>query len=125
MAGVDEVKAEVGARLEAGEFVERLADRIGARVQASAVFGQPVERGDITVIPVARATWGFGGGSGGEAGKEGAGGGGGGFVSPLGYIEVRDSGAEFKPIRDPRLLAATVAAAMVAASLVARAVARS
>jgi len=124
MASVGDVKAEVRARMEAGELVERLADRIGASVQASAVFGQPVERGDITVIPVARTTWGFGGGSGGEAGKEGAGGGGGGFVSPLGYIEVRDSGAEFKPIRDPRLLAATVAAAMVAASLVAGAVAR-
>ena len=66
-------------------------------------IGQPVERSGVTVIPVAKATWGFGGGSGGEAGKEGAGGGGGGFVAPLGYIEVRESGAKFKRIRDPRL----------------------
>jgi uncharacterized spore protein YtfJ len=124
MPSADDVKAEVRARIEAGEFVERLADRIGARVQASAVFGQPIERGDITVIPVAKATWGFGGGSGGESGKEGAGGGGGGFVSPLGYIEARDSGAEFKHIRDPRLLAAAVAAVAGAALLVARAVGR-
>lgn len=124
MRSADEVKAEVQTRVEAGEFVERLADRIGASMKASAVFGQPVERSGITVIPVAKATWGFGGGSGGEAGKEGAGGGGGGFVLPLGYIEVRESGAKFKRIRDPRLLAAAAAAAIGVAGLAAGAARR-
>lgn len=119
MTSADDLKAEVRARVEAGEFVERLADRIGANMKASAVFGQPVERSGITVIPVAKATWGFGGGSGGEAGKEGAGGGGGGFVAPLGYIEVRESGARFRRIRDPRLLAAAAAAAIGVAGLAA------
>ncbi len=120
----DELKAEVRARVEAGAFVERLGDRIGASMRASAVFGQPVERGGITVIPVAKATWGFGGGSGGEAGKEGTGGGGGGFVAPLGYIEVRESGAKFKRIRDPRLIAAVLVAAIGVAGLAARAAGR-
>jgi uncharacterized spore protein YtfJ len=120
MANADEVKAELRARVEAGDFLERLADRIGASMKVSTVFGQPVERCGLTVIPVARARWGFGGGSGSEAGKEGAGGGGGGFVSPLGYIEVRESGAEFKRIRDPRLLAVGVAAAIGVAGLAAR-----
>jgi uncharacterized spore protein YtfJ len=124
MRSADEVKAEVQTRVEAGEFVERLADRIGASMKSSAVFGEPVERSGITVIPVAKATWGFGGGSGGEAGKEGAGGGGGGFVSPLGYIEVRESGAKFKRIRDPRLLAVAAAAAIGVAGLAARAARR-
>lgn len=119
MTSSDELKAEVRERVETGDFLGHLADRIGARVQASAIFGQPVERGGITVIPVAKATWGFGGGAGGEAGKEGAGGGGGGVVSPLGYIEVRESGAEFRHIRDPRLIATTVAAAIGVAGLVA------
>ena len=86
---------------------------------ASAVFGQPVERSGITVIPVAKATWGFGGGSGGEDGKEGTGGGGGGFVAPLGYIEVRESGATFKRIRDPRLISAVLVAAIGVAGLAA------
>lgn len=123
MPSTDEVKAELRARLEAGDVVERLAERVGASVHATAVFGQPVERGGITVIPVAKASWGFGGGSGGEAGKEGVGGGGGGFVSPLGYIEVHESGADFKRIRDPRP-AVAVAAAIGVAALVARAVSR-
>jgi len=120
----DELKAKVRARVGAGGFVERLADRIGASMTASAVFGQPVERSGITVIPVAKATWGFGGGSGGEDGKEGTGGGGGGVVAPLGYIEVRESGAKFKRIRDPRLIAAVLVAAIGVAGLAAQAAGR-
>jgi uncharacterized spore protein YtfJ len=124
MADADDVKAELRTRTEAGDLLERLGDQIGASVKASAVFGQPVERGDVTVIPVAKAIWGFGGGSGGEEGNEGAGGGGGGFVTPLGYIEVRESGAEFKRIRDVRLIAAGVAIAIGLAGWAARATAR-
>jgi len=118
MATPDEIKAEVSREVETGRFLERLADRIGAGAQAAAVFAAPVERGDVTVIPVARATWGFGGGAGGEDGNEGAGGGGGGCVAPLGYIEVRSSGAEFRPIRDRRVVAVAAAAAACAAGLV-------
>jgi uncharacterized spore protein YtfJ len=62
--------------VEGNDFVQRLAERVDATAGASAVSGDPVERDGVTVIPVARATWGFGGGSGGEAGREGAGGGG-------------------------------------------------
>ena len=36
-------------------FVERLAERIGAKVNVSTVFGDPIERDGITVIPVATA----------------------------------------------------------------------
>ncbi len=85
-------------------LVERLAKRLGAAAKASAVFGKPVKRGDVTVIPVARARWAFGGGSGVSPEGSGGGGGGAGMVSPIGYIEVRDGGAEFKPIADRRLI---------------------
>ena len=120
MASEDEVRAQVRARAQA-DFLERLAQRVGAAAQASAVFGAPVERDGLTVIPVAKATWGFGGGSGEKAGERGMGGGGGTAVAPIGYIEVRDAGAEFKPIRAPRLAAVAGAAAMGLAALVARA----
>jgi len=122
MATPDEIKTEVGRGAATGRFLEGLAERIGARVQSSAVFGPAVERDGVTVIPVARARWGFGGGAGGDGGGEGSGGGGGGVVSPLGYIEVRESGAEFKPIRDPRLVAVAAAATVCVAGLAARAV---
>jgi uncharacterized spore protein YtfJ len=111
MASADEVKAEVRAEAEDPDFLQRLAERIGASAHAAAVFGEPVDREGVTVIPVAKATWGFGGGSGGEAENQGSGGGGGSFVSPLGYIEVRAGRAEFKPLRDPRVAAVVAGAA--------------
>lgn len=46
-------------------FVERIAERIGAHATVRSVFGEPIERDGITIVPVARVRWGFGGGSGG------------------------------------------------------------
>src|SRR5215831_18651697 len=89
-----------------GTFLERLANRVGSNSKVSTVFGDPVERGGITVIPVAKVGWGFGGGagSGGSADKsqvgEGSGGGGGTVVYPVGYIELRGGKATFYPIYD-------------------------
>jgi hypothetical protein len=79
-------------------FTERLAEKVGATARASAVFGDAVEREGVTVIPVARAKWGFGGGSGGREGEQGTGGGGGTSVSPVGYIELRAGEARFRRI---------------------------
>src|SRR5215831_20303278 len=112
--------------VEAGErsqLVDELLDRIGGtvgnRAQVSTVFGEPVHRDGLTVIPVAKARFGFGGGagSGGRQGEEGSGGGGGGgaSITPIGFIEVRDGGAEFKRISTLTDVAAFVAAASIAA----------
>jgi uncharacterized spore protein YtfJ len=103
----------------ADDLAARLAKRIGGSVRASAVFGKPVERGGVTVIPVARARWAFGGGSGGDGTQVGGGGGGAGTVRPVGYIEVRKTGAVYKPIRDWPRVGVTVAASAVAAGLIA------
>jgi len=85
-AGEDVVSA-------AQETIERIAEKLGASVRASKVYGDPVERGDVTVIPVARARWGFGGGGGrGKRGEPGTGGGGGAVMTPIGYIEIRGDG---------------------------------
>jgi len=62
-----------------------------------------VARAGITIIPVARV--GFGAGAGAGAGRKQAevaqGGGGGASAAPVGYIEIRDRNAVFRPIRDP------------------------
>lgn len=118
MADTDDVKAEVSASIEDSDFVRRLGERVGASARAAAVFGEPVEREGVTVIPVARAAWGFGGGSGGDAANQGSGGGGGSLVSPSGFIEVRADGAEFKPLRDPRMAAVVAGAVVSLAGLV-------
>ena len=90
----------------ADRFISAMAEKLGAVAQASTVFGEPVERDGITVIPVAKARWGFGGGGGqrkadveGGTQEDGAGGGGGVQVTPVGFIEVRNHEAVFRPIR--------------------------
>jgi uncharacterized spore protein YtfJ len=89
----------------AAELLERLATKLGAKTSVSAVFGDPIERQGVTIIPVARVAFGFGAGigRGRKATETGEGGGGGGGASaiPLGYIEIKDGTAAFKPIRDP------------------------
>src|SRR3954453_10176996 len=110
MASADEVQAGVSRDVEAGDVAQRIAERVGGRAGASAVFGDAVEQPGVTVIPVAKAKWGFGAGSG-EGVESGSGGGGGAMVSPIGFIEVRHDGARFVPIRDLRTTALQVAAA--------------
>jgi uncharacterized spore protein YtfJ len=102
MASTEEEARElVGAKVN-DDRLTRLAERLGATAAASAVFGEPVERDGITVIPVARVRWGVGGGSG--RGKkqdsEGFGGGGGVQAEPMGYIDVRGGEATYRRIND-------------------------
>ena len=90
----------------ADRFISTMAEKLGAVARAATVFGEPVERDSVTVIPVAKARWGFGGGGGqrrAEGGggtlEDGAGGGGGVQVTPVGFIEIKNNEANFRPIR--------------------------
>lgn len=97
----------------AKEFIGGIAERLGATAKAATIFGEPVERDGITVIPVGKARWGFGGGVGRRKDEDGAGGGGGAQVSPVGFIELKDGHANFRPIRPlplPWIFASGVAA---------------
>lgn len=92
------------------KLLETLAERIGNSVHARTVYGEPVERQGVTIIPVAKARYGFGGGSGvSRAGEHGGGGGGGAFVKPIGYIEIRDGSSRFHSIRDPATVVSAIA----------------
>ncbi|MFZ3598490.1 spore germination protein GerW family protein [Streptomyces sp. BH104] len=112
-------------------LLERLADKLGGRASVAAVFGEPVFREGVTVVPVAQAGFGFGGGTGREKARdkdeEGGGGGGGAWAKPLGFIEIKDGTAVYKPIRDPWVDVALPLATLlvgVAGSRVLRAVAK-
>lgn len=83
----------------ADRFIGTMAEKLGAVARAATVFGEPVERDGVTVIPVAKARWGFGGGAGQRKDEDGAGGGGGVQVTPVGFIEINNHGANFRPIR--------------------------
>jgi uncharacterized spore protein YtfJ len=135
-------------------FVERIADRIGAHATVKAVFGDPIERDGITIIPVAKVRWGFGGGAGsgpvpvgpgrpgadspfGEGGAAateesrgagssgfGSGGGGGVTAEAIGWLEIGPDGADFRPIVPAMPSPGFLLAAGATAALVLRGLAR-
>lgn len=94
-----------GAVSTAPALLERLAERLGGKASVTAAYGEPIAGEGVTVVPVAKVGFGFGGGAGKEsrAAKTGEGGGGGGGAEarPLGFIEIKDGTAAYKPIRDP------------------------
>lgn len=121
------------AATPADRFLDRMAEQLRGAAGVAAVYGTAVERTGVTIIPVTRVVWGFGGGGGSSEGQEGrgagagSGGGGGVGAAPLGYIEVRDGTSEFKPIRDPAailLVAPVIVAAGLAAALIINALRR-
>lgn len=89
----------------AAQIIGVIADKLGAKASVSAVYGAPIERDGVTVIPVARVSMGFGAGAGrqqqaAQAG-DGGGGGGGAAAVPLGYIEIKDGVVTFRRILHP------------------------
>lgn len=104
-------------------FFERLAETLGVSAQAASVFGEAVESEGLTIIPVAKARWGLGGGSG-RHGRvrpnEGMGGGGGVIVQPVGYIEMKNGESRFRPIVTPGTWIALAAGAVLLLGLTRR-----
>lgn len=119
----DEARHAAGS--PGGTLLEWLAERIGGRARADAVFGPPVEHGPVTAIPVARVRWGIGGGGGEDrqgAGASGSGGGGGVAADPVGYIEITGAGATFRPIGHAFANPGFILASALALGIVLRAV---
>ena len=101
--------------MENENFIERVASVLGQNASVKKVFGEPIQSGEKTIIPVARVAYGFGGGygkgkkkkskakeedekSGAETpGGEGAGGGGGLNVTATGIYEITPTSTRFIP----------------------------
>jgi uncharacterized spore protein YtfJ len=125
---MDEARRAV-SRAPADRLLERLAELVGSRAGVQAVFGEPVLHDGLTVIPVARVRWGFGGGGGVAEGPQngpasGSGGGGGVAADPIGYLEIGPEGTAFRPIREPYPSPFFVLACGLTAGIVIRALAR-
>src|SRR3984957_95362 len=76
-----------------------LAEAIGRQANATAVFGSPIVDGERTVIPVASARFGLGGGD-----RLIANGGGGGMrAKPLGFSVIDSNGVRFQCLPQPTL----------------------
>ena len=81
-----------------------LAEVIGKKANATAVFGSPIVDGDRTVIPVAQARFALGGGDGFIA----KGLGGGMTAKPLGFIVIDPHGVRFQKTPQPSFTALAV-----------------
>jgi uncharacterized spore protein YtfJ len=101
-------------------LTERLAEAFKTVVDAKMIYGEPIERDGVTIIPVAKLRYGFGGGIGKRDGEEGGGGGGGMVVHPAGYIELKDGTARFRAIREPITFVPLVIAGGLTGLLLAR-----
>ncbi|MEJ2644920.1 MAG: spore germination protein GerW family protein [Gammaproteobacteria bacterium] len=108
---------------DTAEFVPGIGAAIGRAARASMVYGEPIQREGITVVPVAKIRYGFGGGRR-SSGPVGAGGGGGAKASPMGYIEIRDGESSYRPIHDPATRTVRLAVGGVLGLLALRAVTR-
>ena len=109
--------------------LERLAELVGAKANVRAVFGEPIQRGELTVVPVARVRWGVGGGSGKsdaapDGPASGSGGGGGAVADPVGFLEIAGGEATFRPIRAPYPNPAFILAAALGGAILFRAISR-
>jgi len=86
------------------EVLEKLYDKIDGSAKAAVAFAPPEKHDGLVVIPVANVGWRFGSGTGTSKQKEqsaaqrGMGVGGTMSVSPVGFIEVKEGTAKFRPI---------------------------
>ena len=111
-------------RRRADELLATLADRIGARFSAATVYGTPIERDGVTVVPVAAVRFGVGAGGGSDPSKEQEGeGGGGGGATPAGYIELKGGRSRFVPVVHPARMLALICCTVLAGLLIMRPVA--
>ena len=83
---------------------DEILTRVGDQLSVRRVFGEPVERDGLVVIPVAVALGGGGGGTGPD--EQGSGGGLGGMVRGIGVYSIRDGQVRFIPAVDTTALAA-------------------
>jgi uncharacterized spore protein YtfJ len=86
------------------EVLEQMYDKIEGSAKAEVAFAPPQRHDGLVVIPVASVGWRFGSGTGTRRQKEqreaqsGIGVGGTMSVSPVGFIEVKEGTARFRPI---------------------------
>jgi uncharacterized spore protein YtfJ len=126
----DKLAAEAGSSLA---VVEKTYTRFLKTSGVNQVYGKPVEKDDIVIIPAAEVMSGIGfgvghgygvgddeeGGASGMGGGEGGGGGGRTFSRPVAVVVASQDGVRVEPIVDPTkiLLAAITAGGFMAAMI--------
>jgi uncharacterized spore protein YtfJ len=99
-----DVQSEQAYSEQYNEVLEQLYDKIEGSAKAAVAFAPAEKHDGLVVIPVANVSWRFGSGTGTSKPKEqstaqrGMGVGGTMSVTPVGFIEVKEGTAKFRPI---------------------------
>ena len=83
--------------------IQALLNQARDALTVKRVFGEPIERDGVTIIPVAKVMGGAGGGAGSSSGEEAGSGSGGGFgirAVPAGVYVVRGDTVRWEPALD-------------------------
>jgi len=107
-------------------LLQAIAERLHSSSSIHTIYGDPIQTQGKTLIPVAKVSYGFGGGAGGTNSRdcadkqpsgytvEGGGGGGGVRMVPLGMVEVTQQQTRFLPFGGgKRMLGALVVGLVV------------
>jgi len=91
-------------------------DGMVAKIKDSAtvrnVYGDPIQAGDKTIVPVANVAYGFGGGESKED-RGGFGGGGGMRARPIGVLEITGAETKWVPLNPLRTIAIAAGAGIL------------
>jgi len=101
--------------MDFAEMIQAMQEKLTSSGSVKNVYGEAIQSGGKTVIPVARIGYGFGGGTGGRAeeSRGGSGAGGGVGARPAGVFEISEAGTRFIPADAGRQLAIAAAAGFV------------
>ena len=80
--------------------VDEILSKAGSSAAVKRVFGDPIERDGVMIVPVARVMQGGGGGSGRSEEGEGDGGGFGVIARPVGVYRIEDGRVSWVPAID-------------------------
>ena len=82
-------------------------DRLDNFMKTETVVGEPIEVGDVKIIPIISASFGLGGGFGEESKETTSGGGGGGVggkITPDAMLVIKDGNVEMIPVKSKATL---------------------
>ena len=89
-----------------GDLMRSTMDKVREMVDTNTIVGQPIQTADgVTLIPISRVSFGFGGG-GGDYGKTqpqnfGGGAGGGVKIAPVAFLVIKDGITRVLPVAAP------------------------
>lgn len=87
-------------------FIDTLLEKMKTSIKTESVVGDPITIGEITIVPIAKVTFGFGAGGEDLESNNGFGGGSGGgaTITPIGFVVIKGSDVSLMPLHEKETL---------------------